>query len=95
MYCFYDFRDSLPRAWSSRLAGQGRKAVVAAVCEQENEADMGFTLEAMARPLAALGYEVVEQVAVFRHFARGAVKKDPAALERAFDAGRRLARSLS
>jgi ureidoglycolate hydrolase len=29
------------------LAGQDRKAVIVAVCEQENKKDMGFTLEAM------------------------------------------------
>lgn len=29
LYCFYDFEDSRPRGWSSRLAGPGRKAVLA------------------------------------------------------------------
>ena len=30
LYCFYIFNDSRPRGWSSRLAGQGRKAAVGA-----------------------------------------------------------------
>ncbi|MFP4072099.1 MAG: NAD(P)H-dependent oxidoreductase [Desulfovibrionales bacterium] len=27
LYCFYDFDKKLPGPWSSRLGGQGRKAV--------------------------------------------------------------------
>jgi multimeric flavodoxin WrbA len=95
LYCFYEFQNTLPRAWSSHLADQGRKAVIAAVCEQVDQKDMGFTLEAMQLPISALGYEIADQVAVFGHFGRGAVKGDADALERAFDAGRNLARAIS
>lgn len=59
LYCFYNFDDKRPRGWSSRLAGQGRKAVLAAICEQKNKDDMGFTLDAMRLPLEALGYEII------------------------------------
>ena len=94
LYCFYKFEDTHPRAWSSYLAGQGRKAVVAAVCEQTDPSDMGFTLEAMRRPLSALGYDIVAEVAVFGHFERGAVKHDPEAVGQCRDAGRRLAHAM-
>lgn len=59
LYCFYNFENNRPRSWSSQLANQNRKAVIAAICEQENKEDMGFTIEAMRNPIEALGYKVV------------------------------------
>lgn len=94
LYCFYDFQDTIPRAWSTRLGDQGRKAVIVAICEQESKRDMGFTLEAMRMPLEALGYRVIGELAVFRVFARGRVKDDPKALEKAFVLGRDLATAM-
>ncbi len=94
LYCFYDFEDTRPRAWSSRLANQNRKAVLAAVAEQEDEFDMGFTLEAMRRPLQALGYEVVGQLPVYGIFERGGVKKNEDALLAARKLGSELSKAL-
>jgi len=94
LYCFYNFENTRPRAWSSRLADQGRKAVLVAVCEQENKKDMGFTLEAMRIPLEALGYQVIGEQAIFRIFDRGKVKEDVESLEEAFVLGKKLAKSL-
>ncbi len=94
LYCYYDFGDARPRPWSSRLAGQGRKAVIAAVAEQESRADMGVAMEAMRLPLAALGYEIVAEVEVLGVFDRGAVAQRPEVLALAAQAGRDLARSL-
>jgi multimeric flavodoxin WrbA len=94
LYCFYDFENTRPRAWSSRLADQGRKAVLIAVCEQENKKDMGFTLEAMKIPVEALGYQVIGQQAVFRVFDKGKVKEDSKSLEKAFNLGRDLAKAV-
>jgi multimeric flavodoxin WrbA len=94
LYCFYNFANSRPRQWSSALAGQGRKAVIAAICEQENVEDMGFTLEAMRLPLEALGYEVVGQLPVFRIFEKAKVKEDIESLEKAKNLGSILAVSL-
>lgn len=34
LYCFYDFSDKRQGSWSSQLADQGRKAIIAAVGEQ-------------------------------------------------------------
>ena len=94
LYCFYNFDDNRPRGWSSRLAGQGRKAVLAAVCEQKNKSDMGFTLEAMRLPLQALGYEIIGELPVFSIFDRGKVKQNNAILDNAAKLGSDLAESL-
>jgi multimeric flavodoxin WrbA len=94
LYCFYNFENSRPRAWSSQLAGQGRKAVLVAVCEQENKKNMGFTLEAMRIPLEALGYEIIGEQAIFKIFDKAKVKEDNESMEKAFALGRNLASSL-
>lgn len=95
LYCFYDFEAPRPGPWSSRLAGQGRQALVAAVCEQLDAKDMGFTLEAMQMPLAALGYRVLEPLPVLGVFGRGDIARQQQMLERAEECGRRLAGALS
>lgn len=94
LYCFYNFADDRPRSWSSQLANQDRKAVIAAICEQENKEDMGFTIDAMKRPLEALGYEIVGELSVFKIFDKGKVKKEKDAIENAFSLGAKLAQSI-
>lgn len=94
LYCFFDFTHDRPRQYSSRLAGGGRRAVTAAVCEQMNEQDMGFTREAMRLPLQALGYEVLHEVDAYGFFARGKVAESEELLSRCEEAGRALARAL-
>ena len=94
LYCFYDFTGERPRRWSSRLADQGRKALIAVVCEQASRDDMGFTLEAMRRPLEALGYEIVGELAVLSIFDRGKVRDDPEVLSQATSLGSELADAL-
>src|SRR6056297_2330601 len=64
LYCLYNFENTYPRAWSSQLANQDRKAVIIAICEQESKKDMGFTLDAMRLPLEALGYQVIGEQAI-------------------------------
>ena len=73
------------------LAGQGRKAVICAVCEQPDDQGLGFTREAMRLPLEALGYEVVREVAVYGVFPKGGVREHADALNNAEDAGGTLA----
>jgi multimeric flavodoxin WrbA len=94
LYCFYDFDDNRPRGWRSRLAGQNRKAVLGAVCEQENSSDMGFTLEAMRYPLQALGYEIFVEIPVFGIFDRGKIKDDDDVLANAEKVGVDFGESL-
>ncbi len=92
LYCLYNFNDQRPRGWSSKLAGQGRKAVIAAVAEQEDKKDMGFALEAMRMPLEALGYEIVGELPVLRIFEAGRVAEVPEVMAEARRLGALLAR---
>ena len=94
LYCFYNFDDNRPRGWSSNLADQGRKAVLAAVCEQADKDDMGFTLEAMRLPLKALGYEIIGELPVLGIFDKGKVKENKEILIKASNLGADLAKSL-
>lgn len=94
LYCFYDFADTRPRQWSSRLAGQGKKAVIAAIAEQEDEKDMGFALEAMRLPLEAHGYEIVAEIPVLHLFDRGIISQHEDVLKQAKQAGEKLAESI-
>jgi multimeric flavodoxin WrbA len=94
LYCFYNFDDNRPRGWSSRLADQGRKAVLGAICEQENKDDMGFTLEAMRLPIKALGYEIIGELPVFSIFDKAKVKENSEILIKAEKLGADLAESL-
>jgi multimeric flavodoxin WrbA len=102
LYCYYDFSDTRPRAWRSRLAEQNRAAVIAAVAEQETPENLGVALEAMRLPLEAmrlpleaLGYRVVAQLPVLRLFDRGLVAKHEDVLQAAREAGRKLAEAVT
>lgn len=94
MYCFYRFNNERPRGWSSRLSGQRRKAVVAVICEQENREDMGFAIEAISKPLAAMGYDVIAELPVFSVFDKAKVKEHSDIMESARDLGKQLAELL-
>lgn len=94
LYCFYNFGNDRPRSWSSQLDNQNRKAVVAAICEQESIEDMGFTIEAMKKPLEALGYEIIGELTVFKIFDKAKVKQDDQAKNKAYQLGQKLAMSM-
>ncbi len=94
LYCFYDFGDSRPRPWSSRLAGQGRKAVIAAICEQETKESIGVTLEAMRLPLRSMGYDIIREIEVYGLFDRGMIRGRPEVLDRALEAGLELGEAV-
>ncbi|MFC1865512.1 flavodoxin family protein [Chloroflexota bacterium] len=93
LYCFYNFNDDRPGSWSSQLAGQVRKAIIASVGEQTTREDggMDLTLQAMRLPVEALGYEVIGELPVLGIFAKGKVKEYPQILEQAEYLGRQLA----
>jgi multimeric flavodoxin WrbA len=91
LYPFFEYSDERPRKFESRLSGQGRKAIVYSVCEQDEMGEMGFTLEAMGYPLTALGYEVVGDISVTGFFDRGAVRHDMDILDQMYDKGRQFA----
>jgi len=94
LYPFYEFTDDRPRNFTSRLAEQGRKAIVFSVSEQDEMGETGFTLEAMGYPLTALGYEVIEDFSVTGIFERGVVRNEMEVVNAAFERGRRLAKTL-
>ena len=94
LYCYYDFGRDRPGRWSSRLAGQGRKAALVSVGEQHGSEGIGLTLEAMRLPLEALGYQIIEEIPVTGFFPRGRVERSPETMLLAEALGRRLAQSL-
>ncbi|AKB74490.1 iron-sulfur flavoprotein [Methanosarcina lacustris Z-7289] len=94
LYPYYNFTDERPGPYSSKLGDQGRKALVFTVCEQEKLEEMGFTLEALGMPLKALGYDVLDKFLAAGCFAKGAVSKNEALLEKAFESGKKLAEDL-
>lgn len=95
LYCFYDFGNDVPRSWSSRLSGQNRKAAVIAICEQAGKKEMGFTLDAMRLPLQALGYDVIDELAVFKVFKKGGVKALEQVNERVFNIAAKMTAALN
>lgn len=88
LYPFFEFTDDRPRKYHSRLEGQGRKAIVYSVSEQDEMGEVGFTLEAMGYPLTALGYDVVEDMNVSGFFDRGAVRHHIDVLDKMYEKGR-------
>ena len=90
LYCYYEFTDDRPRAWSSRLAGQDRRALIIAVAEQPDEASVGVTMEAMRLPVEALGYRLSGSLQVLGTFDKGAVKKQPEVMARVENLARLL-----
>lgn len=94
LYPYFDFASERPGPYSSRLADEGRKLLTVGVCEQNDLADMPHTLPAMTDPFRAMGYGLVEELAVTGHFPKGSVAKDQEALSRAGRAGESLAAAL-
>ena len=96
LYCYYYFSDERPGLWSSQLADQGRKAIIAVVGEQATRAEggMDLTLETMRRSVEALGYDVIDELPVLGVFHKGRVREYPQVLEQAETLGRRLASLL-
>ena len=95
MYCYYDFADTVPRGWSSRIAGQSRKAVVIAIAEQEKEEDMGFAIEAMSLPLKAYGYDIISEIRVLNIFKSGDINKNIDMINNVREIARELATLVS
>ena len=94
-YCFEMFAEDDRSVWMgiNEVLG-GKYAVVIAVCEQHSEGDMGFTAEAMAKPLEALGYRVIDIVKILGLFKKGEALNDKKALDQAVKGGKKLAKTL-
>jgi len=95
LYCYYIFENDRPRSWSSQLANQGRKAIIAAVGEQTSRKDaVGLTLDAMRLPIKALGYEVISELAVMGIFDKGKVKEESSTLKEVDTLARKLSKVI-
>lgn len=94
-YNFEVFAEDDRSVWMSINEAMGGKyAVTVAVCEQHDEKDMGFTAEAMTKPLESLGYRIVDTLKILKLFKEGEALKDDKAMEQARRAGERLAKTL-
>jgi len=94
-YCFEAFDADDRSVWANvNEALGGKYAAVIAVCEQADEADMGFTADAMRLPLESLGYRVVDTVKALKLFEKGAALRDGDALATASAVGKKLARTM-
>ncbi len=94
-YCFEVFAEEDRSCWLSinEVLG-GKYAAVIAVCEQHDEKDMGFTPEAMSKPLEALGYRVVDTVRVLELFKADEASRNDKAIEQSRKAGKRLVKTI-
>lgn len=95
MYCYEIFDKDVRGVWMPLFEATGLKyASVIAICEQNNEYDMGFTAEAMSMPLEALGYRVVDTVKVLHLFDKGEANQNDTAINQAKNTGEKLAKTL-
>ncbi|MGO1651088.1 flavodoxin family protein [Senegalia sp. (in: firmicutes)] len=95
LYCFQVFAEDDRSVWSSiNEALGGKYAVVIAICEQNDKKDMGFTAEAMSKPLEGLGYRVVETVKILKLFKKEDSLKNQDALEEVKRAGEKLKKTM-
>jgi len=97
LYCYYDFTEPRPGLVASRLAGQGRKAVIVAVGEQDTYelSGMDSTLVILRRNLDILGFDIIGELPVLGTFERGAVLEQPDVLKMAGEMGAQLVRALT
>jgi multimeric flavodoxin WrbA len=94
-YCFEIFSEDDRSVWMgiNEVLG-GKYAVVIAVCEQHSKVDMGYTAEAMVKPLEALGYRVIDTVKALGLFKKGEALNDEKALVQTAKAGKKLVKTL-
>ncbi|MFC2009212.1 flavodoxin family protein [Chloroflexota bacterium] len=85
LYSYYDFTEPRPGPVASRLSGQGRKAVIVAVGEQDTYelGGMDSTLVILRRNLDILGFQIVGELPVLGVFEGGEVLKRPEVLKAA------------
>jgi len=77
LYPYELFDPNDRHVWMGLSEAFGLKyAMTIGVCEQKDEKDMGFTLEAMGMPLQSLGYRVVEEIKILNAFDKKDVYKN-------------------
>ena len=95
LYCYEIFDPEDRSVWIPfNETGKIKYAVALAVCEQATEEDMGFTAQALSKPLEALGYRITDTVKSLNAFRKGEIAKDEKELAKAKKAGIRLVKTL-
>lgn len=95
LYCYEIFDENDRSVWIGLNEVLGLKyAVTIAVCEQDNEEDMGFTSLTMSKTLEALGYRTITNIKALNVFSKGSILKEDQQLENAMLAGVKLAKTL-
>ncbi len=94
LYPYFEFTNPRPGPYSCRLASKYRALVTVGVCEQKEASELGVTLPAMTDAFKVMGYELIDELPITRHFSVGSVKKDPDSLAKAYSTGESLADAL-
>lgn len=95
MYCYELFDDANRSVWMALFEATGIKyAVTVAVCEQADEADMGYTAVTMNQSLWAVGYRVVDTVKALHVYKKGEITEHTSFLDHAAAAGQKLAKTI-
>lgn len=95
LYCYEIFDEEDRSVWIALNEVIGVKyASVIAVCEQNDERDMGYTAISMERTLTALGYRVVDVMKVLKAFSIGDAEKNMSNRGNAYKLGEKLLDTL-
>ncbi|MDP0488623.1 MAG: flavodoxin family protein [Fusobacterium sp. JB021] len=95
LYCYNVFDHSDRSVWVSvNEALKMKYGVTVAICEQNNENDMGYTSITMDRTLQAVGYRVVDSLKVLHMFLKGEVKDYENEMKRGYASGVKLGKTL-
>jgi multimeric flavodoxin WrbA len=95
MYCYEIFDESDRSVWTSmnEVLG-GKSAVTIAICEQEDEHDMGVTSDVMNLSLQSLGYRIVDSVKALRLYSKEDMKENMSYMDAAYKSGVKLGKVL-
>lgn len=90
-FCLNMFDPNDRSNWTSYNHIHGLKAsVTITICEQQHYKDVGFTTEAMAKPLEDIGYPVLYKLEGLRSYQKGEILNQPDALSDAFDCAKAI-----
>lgn len=95
LYCYEIFDEKDRSVWMGLNEALSVKyAAVVSVCEQANEADMGFTSLAIRKSLESLGYRIVATVEAFKAYSKGDILNQKHSLRKAFSSGEKLVKHI-
>ena len=95
LYCYEIFDKEDRSVWIPLNEALGMKyAMVIAVCEQQSVEDLGFTDQALSKPLEALGYRVTDSLKILHAFDKGDVLAQPETFTMVKEASKRLVKTV-